>query len=43
MHNQDSRFNRYPQILIKIQDLSQDLKYFKSLKYCEVPLHLTQE
>ena len=34
--NPDSRFNRFCQIFIKIQDSSQDLKYFKSLKYCEI-------
>ena len=30
--NPDSRFNRFCQIFIKIQDLSQDLKDFKSLE-----------
>ena len=30
--NPDSRFNRFCQILIKIQDSSQDLKDFKSLE-----------
>ena len=34
--NPDSRFNKFCQIFIKIQDSSQDLKYFKSLKYCEI-------
>ena len=33
-HNLDSRFNKFFQILIKIQDSSEELKYFKSLKYC---------
>ena len=36
MRNPDSRFNRFCQIFIKIQDSSQHLKYFKSLKYCEI-------
>ena len=30
-HNLDSRFSMFCQILIKIQDLSEDLRYFKSL------------
>ena len=32
----DSKFKRFCQIFIKIRDLSQDLKYFKSLEYCEM-------
>ena len=34
--NPDSRFKRFCQIFIKIQDSSQDLKYFKSLEYREI-------
>ena len=34
--NPDSRFKRFCQIFIKIRDLSQDLKYFKSLEYYEI-------
>ena len=36
MRNPDSRFKRFCQIFIKIQDSSQDLKYFKSLEYREI-------
>ena len=38
--NPDSRFKRFCQIFIKIRDSSQDLKYFKSLEYCEILLLL---
>ena len=35
-HNPDSRHRRFCQIFIKIRDSGQDLKYFKSLEYCEI-------